>query len=169
MRGVPRKPCLDRVIFIVAAVFWRLYLEALLHCISVGMSQWPVDSQPCAGGAYLKAASCHVRWFRSRNIALLLLQQEHVTAYICPTLLFKPTLVFYRRCYSIHFLHHLSSFNTMNQIYMRMFISLLSPGFFLMLRFYMLQWITKRGGGSSLGSSSIGSTRQHMLQAQEKS
>lgn len=92
-----------------------------------------------------------------------------MTAYICPTLLFKPTLVFYRRCYSIHFLHHLSSFNTMNQIYMRMFISLLSPGFFLMLRFYMLQWITKRGGGSSLGSSSIGSTRQHMLQTQEKS
>ncbi|KAM9366740.1 adhesion G-protein coupled receptor G5-like [Symphorus nematophorus] len=42
-------------------------------------------------------------------------------------------------------------------------------GFFLMLRFYMLDWIRKQAGGSGLGSSSTGSTRQHMLQAQEKS
>ncbi|XP_059207525.1 adhesion G-protein coupled receptor G5-like isoform X2 [Centropristis striata] len=42
-------------------------------------------------------------------------------------------------------------------------------GFFLMLRFYMLDWMRKQTGGSSLGSSSTGSTRQHMLQTQEKS
>ncbi|XP_030580364.1 adhesion G-protein coupled receptor G1 isoform X2 [Archocentrus centrarchus] len=42
-------------------------------------------------------------------------------------------------------------------------------GFFLMLRFCMLDWMRKQAGGSSLGSSSTGSTRQHMLQAQEKS
>ncbi|XP_039651545.1 adhesion G-protein coupled receptor G1 isoform X1 [Perca fluviatilis] len=42
-------------------------------------------------------------------------------------------------------------------------------GFFLMLRFYMLDWIRKQAGGSALGSTSTGSTRQHMLQSQEKS
>lgn len=42
-------------------------------------------------------------------------------------------------------------------------------GFFLMLRFYLLDWMRKQTGGSSLGSSSTGSTRQHMLQTQEKS
>ncbi|KAM7406546.1 hypothetical protein PAMP_000920 [Pampus punctatissimus] len=41
-------------------------------------------------------------------------------------------------------------------------------GFFLMLRFYMLDWIRKQAGGAGLGSTSTGSTRQHMLQAQEK-
>lgn len=39
-------------------------------------------------------------------------------------------------------------------------------GFFLMLRFCMLDWMRKQAGGSGLGSSSTGSTRQHMLQAQ---
>ncbi|XP_070764948.1 adhesion G-protein coupled receptor G1 [Enoplosus armatus] len=42
-------------------------------------------------------------------------------------------------------------------------------GFLLMLRFYMLDWMRKQTGGSALGSTSTGSTRQHMLQAQEKS
>uniref|UniRef100_A0A8C6WEH2 Adhesion G protein-coupled receptor G1 n=1 Tax=Neogobius melanostomus TaxID=47308 RepID=A0A8C6WEH2_9GOBI len=42
-------------------------------------------------------------------------------------------------------------------------------GFFLMLRFYLLDWMRKQAGGSALGSSSTGSTRQHMLQTQEKS
>ncbi|XP_038557643.1 adhesion G-protein coupled receptor G1 isoform X1 [Micropterus salmoides] len=42
-------------------------------------------------------------------------------------------------------------------------------GFLLMLRFYMLDWMRKHAGGSILGSTSTGSTRQHMLQAQEKS
>ncbi|XP_019935143.1 adhesion G-protein coupled receptor G1 isoform X2 [Paralichthys olivaceus] len=42
-------------------------------------------------------------------------------------------------------------------------------GFLLMLRFYMLEWMRKQAGGSALGSNSTGSTRQHMLQAQEKS
>ncbi|XP_041799382.1 adhesion G-protein coupled receptor G5-like [Chelmon rostratus] len=42
-------------------------------------------------------------------------------------------------------------------------------GFLLMLRFYMLDWVRKQAGGSALGSTSTGSTRQHMLQAQEKS
>ncbi|KAK7913187.1 hypothetical protein WMY93_013398 [Mugilogobius chulae] len=42
-------------------------------------------------------------------------------------------------------------------------------GFLLMLRFYMLNWMRKQAGGSVLGSSSTGSTRQHMLQTQEKS
>ncbi|XP_062273683.1 adhesion G-protein coupled receptor G1-like [Scomber scombrus] len=37
-------------------------------------------------------------------------------------------------------------------------------GFFLMLRFYMLDWMRKQSGSSSLGSTSTGSTRQHMLQ-----
>lgn len=42
-------------------------------------------------------------------------------------------------------------------------------GFFLILRFLMLDWMKKQASGSVLGSSSTGSTRQHMLQAQEKS
>ncbi|KAM8762935.1 adhesion G-protein coupled receptor G1 isoform 1-T2 [Acanthopagrus schlegelii] len=42
-------------------------------------------------------------------------------------------------------------------------------GFFLMLRFLMLDWMRKQAGGSAFGSTSTGSTRQHMLQAQEKS
>ncbi|XP_017281398.1 adhesion G-protein coupled receptor G1 [Kryptolebias marmoratus] len=42
-------------------------------------------------------------------------------------------------------------------------------GFFLMLRFCMLDWIRKQANGSVLGSTSSGSTRQHMLQASEKS
>lgn len=42
-------------------------------------------------------------------------------------------------------------------------------GFFLMLRYFMLDWMRKQAGGSALGSSSTGSTRQHMLQAPEKS
>ncbi|KAM9366662.1 adhesion G-protein coupled receptor G5-like [Symphorus nematophorus] len=42
-------------------------------------------------------------------------------------------------------------------------------GFFLMLRFYVLEWMRKQAGGPALGSSSTGSTRQNMLQAQEKS
>ncbi|XP_074521794.1 adhesion G-protein coupled receptor G1-like [Halichoeres trimaculatus] len=42
-------------------------------------------------------------------------------------------------------------------------------GFLLMLRFFMLDWMRKQAGGSTLGSTSTGSTRQHMLQAQEKS
>ncbi|XP_029904432.1 adhesion G-protein coupled receptor G5-like [Myripristis murdjan] len=42
-------------------------------------------------------------------------------------------------------------------------------GFFLVLRFYMLGWMRKQTGGSTLGTSSTGSTRQHMLQPQEKS
>ncbi|XP_062245895.1 adhesion G-protein coupled receptor G1 [Platichthys flesus] len=42
-------------------------------------------------------------------------------------------------------------------------------GFLLMLRFYMLEWMRKQAGGSSLGSNSTGSTRQHMLKAPEKS
>ncbi|XP_008277420.1 adhesion G-protein coupled receptor G1 isoform X2 [Stegastes partitus] len=37
-------------------------------------------------------------------------------------------------------------------------------GFFLMLRFCMLDWIRKQAAGSTLGSTSTGSTRQHMLQ-----
>ncbi|XP_063737949.1 adhesion G-protein coupled receptor G1 isoform X2 [Eleginops maclovinus] len=41
-------------------------------------------------------------------------------------------------------------------------------GFLLMLRFYMLDWMRKQTGDSALGNSSTGSTRQHMLQAQEK-
>ncbi|KAM8889593.1 adhesion G-protein coupled receptor G1 isoform 1-T4 [Synchiropus picturatus] len=42
-------------------------------------------------------------------------------------------------------------------------------GFFLMLRFFLLDSMRKQAGGSALGSSSSGSTRQHMLQNQEKS
>lgn len=42
-------------------------------------------------------------------------------------------------------------------------------GFFLLLRFLMLDWMRKQASSSVLGSSSSGSTRQHMLQAQEKS
>ncbi|KAM9861004.1 adhesion G-protein coupled receptor G1 [Aulostomus maculatus] len=42
-------------------------------------------------------------------------------------------------------------------------------GFLLMLRFYMLDWMRKQASGSGLGSTSCGSTRQHMLQAQERS
>ncbi|XP_047187488.1 adhesion G-protein coupled receptor G5 isoform X1 [Scophthalmus maximus] len=42
-------------------------------------------------------------------------------------------------------------------------------GFLLMLRFSMLEWMRKQAGGSALGSNSTGSTRQHMLQAPEKS
>ncbi|XP_034725611.1 adhesion G-protein coupled receptor G1 [Etheostoma cragini] len=42
-------------------------------------------------------------------------------------------------------------------------------GFFLMLRFCIVDWIRKQAGGSGLGSTSTGSTRQHMLQPQEKS
>ncbi|KAM9765234.1 adhesion G-protein coupled receptor G1 isoform 2-T4 [Menidia menidia] len=42
-------------------------------------------------------------------------------------------------------------------------------GFFLMLRFCMLDWMRKQASGSVLGSTSSGSTRQHMLQSQEKS
>ncbi|KAJ4946820.1 hypothetical protein JOQ06_008864 [Pogonophryne albipinna] len=41
-------------------------------------------------------------------------------------------------------------------------------GFLLMLRFYMLDWLRKESGGSTLGTSSTGSTRQHMLKAQEQ-
>ncbi|XP_035537763.1 adhesion G-protein coupled receptor G1 isoform X2 [Morone saxatilis] len=37
-------------------------------------------------------------------------------------------------------------------------------GFFLMLRFYMLDWMRKKAGGSAVGSTSTGSTRQHMLE-----
>lgn len=37
-------------------------------------------------------------------------------------------------------------------------------GFLLMLRFCMLDWIRKQTAGPALGSSSTGSTRQHMLQ-----
>lgn len=41
-------------------------------------------------------------------------------------------------------------------------------GFFLVLRFYLLGWMKRRAGDSTLGgSTSTGSTRQHMLQAQE--
>ncbi|XP_044055056.1 adhesion G-protein coupled receptor G1 isoform X2 [Siniperca chuatsi] len=42
-------------------------------------------------------------------------------------------------------------------------------GFLLMLRFCMLDWMRKQAGGSALASTSTGSTRQHMLKAQEKS
>ncbi|XP_071345152.1 adhesion G-protein coupled receptor G1 isoform X2 [Trachinotus anak] len=42
-------------------------------------------------------------------------------------------------------------------------------GFLLMLRFYMLEWMRKQAGGSAPGSNSTGSTRQNMLQPQEKS
>ncbi|XP_055010669.1 adhesion G-protein coupled receptor G1 isoform X2 [Boleophthalmus pectinirostris] len=42
-------------------------------------------------------------------------------------------------------------------------------GFLLMLRFFMLDWMRKQAGGSVLGSSSTGSTRQHMLQTKEMS
>ncbi|XP_033485990.1 adhesion G-protein coupled receptor G1 isoform X1 [Epinephelus lanceolatus] len=42
-------------------------------------------------------------------------------------------------------------------------------GFLLMLRFFTLDRMRKQADGSSLGSTSTGSTRQHMLQAQEKS
>ncbi|XP_067351096.1 adhesion G-protein coupled receptor G1 isoform X2 [Channa argus] len=42
-------------------------------------------------------------------------------------------------------------------------------GFLLMLRFFMLDWMRKQAGGSAVGSSSTGSTRQHMLKANEKS
>ncbi|KAM8895383.1 adhesion G-protein coupled receptor G5-like [Spinachia spinachia] len=42
-------------------------------------------------------------------------------------------------------------------------------GFFLMLRFYMLDWMRKQTNSSAVSSTSTGSTRQHMLQAQEKS
>lgn len=43
-------------------------------------------------------------------------------------------------------------------------------GFLLMLRFFLLGWMRKQAGGSVLNSSSTtGSTRQHMLQSQEKS
>uniref|UniRef100_A0A3B4ACT3 Uncharacterized protein n=1 Tax=Periophthalmus magnuspinnatus TaxID=409849 RepID=A0A3B4ACT3_9GOBI len=42
-------------------------------------------------------------------------------------------------------------------------------GFLLMLRFFMLDRMRKQAGGSVLGSSSTGSTRQHMLQTQERS
>lgn len=42
-------------------------------------------------------------------------------------------------------------------------------GFLLMLRFYLLDWMRKHGGGSGLSSSSTGSTRHHMLRSQEKS
>ncbi|XP_039993157.1 adhesion G-protein coupled receptor G1 [Xiphias gladius] len=42
-------------------------------------------------------------------------------------------------------------------------------GFLLMLRFYMLEWMRKQAGDSALSSNSTGSTRQHMLQYQEKS
>ncbi|KAF3833139.1 hypothetical protein F7725_026804 [Dissostichus mawsoni] len=41
-------------------------------------------------------------------------------------------------------------------------------GFLLMLRFYMLDCLKKESGGSTLGTSSTGSTRQHMLKAQEQ-
>ncbi|KAI4830862.1 hypothetical protein KUCAC02_002466 [Chaenocephalus aceratus] len=41
-------------------------------------------------------------------------------------------------------------------------------GFLLMLRFYMLDWLRKESGGSTLGTSSTGSTQQHMLKAQEQ-
>lgn len=39
-------------------------------------------------------------------------------------------------------------------------------GFFLMLRFYMLDWMRKQTGGSTLVSTSTGSTRQQMLKGQ---
>ncbi|XP_026150069.1 adhesion G-protein coupled receptor G5-like isoform X2 [Mastacembelus armatus] len=42
-------------------------------------------------------------------------------------------------------------------------------GFLLMLRYCMLDWMRKQAGGSALGSSSTGSTRQQMLQTHEKS
>ncbi|XP_060898534.1 adhesion G-protein coupled receptor G1 [Labrus mixtus] len=42
-------------------------------------------------------------------------------------------------------------------------------GFLLMLRFFILDRMSKRAGGSAFSSTSSGSTRQHMLQAQEKS
>lgn len=42
-------------------------------------------------------------------------------------------------------------------------------GFFLMLRFYVLDRMRKHAGGSALRSSSTGSTRQQMLSAPEKS
>ncbi|XP_034427589.1 adhesion G-protein coupled receptor G1 isoform X1 [Hippoglossus hippoglossus] len=42
-------------------------------------------------------------------------------------------------------------------------------GFFLMLRFYMLEWMSKQAGDSAQSSNSNGSTRQHMLKAPEKS
>ncbi|XP_058486319.1 adhesion G-protein coupled receptor G1 [Solea solea] len=41
-------------------------------------------------------------------------------------------------------------------------------GVFLMLRFYMLEWMRKQATGSALGSNSTGSTRHQMLQTQEK-
>ncbi|KAM4743935.1 adhesion G-protein coupled receptor G5-like [Anableps anableps] len=42
-------------------------------------------------------------------------------------------------------------------------------GFFLMLRFYMLDWVRKQANRSVLGSTSSGSVKQHMLQTSEKS
>ncbi|KAF6729082.1 G-protein coupled receptor 126 [Oryzias melastigma] len=42
-------------------------------------------------------------------------------------------------------------------------------GFFVMLRFCLLNWMRKQASGSVLSSTSSGSTRQHMLQAQEQS
>ncbi|XP_054916055.1 adhesion G-protein coupled receptor G1 [Poeciliopsis prolifica] len=42
-------------------------------------------------------------------------------------------------------------------------------GFFLMLRFYMMNWVRKQANRSVLGSTSSGSVKQHMLQTTEKS
>lgn len=42
-------------------------------------------------------------------------------------------------------------------------------GFFLMLRFYLLDWIRNQARRSVLGSTSSGSTKQHMLQTTENS
>ncbi|XP_028257681.1 adhesion G-protein coupled receptor G1 [Parambassis ranga] len=42
-------------------------------------------------------------------------------------------------------------------------------GFFLMLRFYMLDWMRKQADGSNLVSTSSGSTKQQMLPTKEKS
>ncbi|XP_071386463.1 adhesion G-protein coupled receptor G5-like [Centroberyx affinis] len=41
-------------------------------------------------------------------------------------------------------------------------------GFLLMLRFYMLGWMRRRAGTSTLGTSTTGSTKHHMLQPQEE-
>ncbi|XP_007560786.1 adhesion G-protein coupled receptor G1 [Poecilia formosa] len=42
-------------------------------------------------------------------------------------------------------------------------------GFFLMLRFCMMNWVRKQASRSVLGSTSSGSVKQHMLQTSEKS
>lgn len=60
---------LDRVIFIVGPEIGWLYLEALLHCIGVGMRQWLVD-RGCVSGVPISKLLPVTCWSRPKNRAL---------------------------------------------------------------------------------------------------